>query len=112
MLLCGVMPCRPVCTLADLDAYLAQQHKVESYNDLHMGPLLLHDLVQANFKPPAHLVEVPKVTSRLLRGSSSDACNTILQCRAVQLAYAADGHLTNLCLGRHVSIIPFMNLKS
>jgi hypothetical protein len=50
-----------VCTLADLDAYLAQQHKVSCYNDLSMGPLLVHELVVANFKPPAHVVEIPKV---------------------------------------------------
>jgi hypothetical protein len=48
-------------TLADLDDYLAQQHKVSSYNDLVMGPLLVHELVVANFAPPAHVVEVPKV---------------------------------------------------
>jgi hypothetical protein len=53
-----------VCTLADLDDYLAQQHKVSSYNDLCMGPLLVHELVVANFQPPEHVVEVPKVTTR------------------------------------------------
>lgn len=60
--MCADVPlCRPVCTLADLDAYLALQHKVGSYNDLRMGPQLAHELVVANFRPPEHLVEVPKV---------------------------------------------------
>lgn len=54
-------PRRSVCTLADLDEYLALQHKVSSYNDLCMGPLLVHELVVANFKPPAHVIEIPKV---------------------------------------------------
>lgn len=50
-----------MCTLADLDAYLALQHKVSCYSDLCMGPLLVHELVVANFRPPAHVVEVPQV---------------------------------------------------
>jgi hypothetical protein len=54
--------CRQVCTLADLDVYLAQQHKVASYNDLCMGPLLAHELVLANFRPPPHIVEIPQVS--------------------------------------------------
>ena len=47
LLSCYPCSCRQVCTLADLDAYLAQQHKVSCYNDLSMGPLLVHELVVA-----------------------------------------------------------------
>ena len=57
-------PHRQVCTLADLDAYLAQQHRVSCYNDLCMGPLLAHELVIANFQPPPHVVEIPQVCAR------------------------------------------------
>lgn len=64
--LCRLSLRRPVCTLADLDAYLALQHKVTSYNDLRMGPLLCHELVVANFRPPEDLVEIPQVMVWLL----------------------------------------------
>lgn len=65
ILLCGCI-CRSVCTLADLEEYICQQFstdnkKIESFNELGMGPLLKFDLVKANFRPPAHLVEVPQV---------------------------------------------------
>lgn len=41
-----------MCTLADLDDYLAQQHKVSSYNDLCMGPLLVHELSWQTLRRP------------------------------------------------------------
>jgi hypothetical protein len=74
-----MLSCRQVCTLADLDAYLAQQHKVASYNDLCMGPLLAHELVLANFRPPSHVVEIPQVSRSaecafLLSGSWVPGC--------------------------------------
>lgn len=59
--------CRSVCTLYDLERFLAQQcGNVASYNDLMLGPLLANDLVRANFNPPGTLVDIPKVWCRCL----------------------------------------------
>eukprot|EP00775_Hariotina_reticulata_P013386 gene13386-13513_t len=53
---------REVRTLSDLEAFVCPLFEVEAFNDLQLGPLVKHCLVQANFKPPSTLLEVPQVS--------------------------------------------------
>ncbi|KAL3160999.1 hypothetical protein ABBQ38_009386 [Trebouxia sp. C0009 RCD-2024] len=53
---------REVVTLYDLEQYLCQMLRVDSYERLQMGPLLRAPVVIQHFSPPANLLKVPKIT--------------------------------------------------
>jgi hypothetical protein len=52
-----------VSTLHELEKELCAMRNVESFEQLGLGPMLKHPLVQRFFMPPPALISIPEVTT-------------------------------------------------
>lgn len=57
----------PLTSLYELEYALINSEKLNSFEDLHMGPLLKHPSVRRFFSPPDDLEEVPRISEFKLR---------------------------------------------
>jgi hypothetical protein len=67
---------RPICTLFELELFLARDREVESFEDLKLGPLMKNPAVQSFFALPPSFSQTPQIsTAEVIDALQDLLCN-------------------------------------